>query len=358
MASALCKLILTRQRPNDALLFYTILSTRLKDLVRRGFNVDKLLNSRKAEREAADQRMRAERLQDEIRQASRLDPSALANAVQQLAGMFPDADLAFLEGLLKEVQPPHVENAANELLTAKQDYPRKRMAGAFPVDTNRPGTGSVVQKTGSPPGVERDKGLLSSFGSQFRRKLNEVRAPSGIGAAMGDSFRNVGSSGTPSDAPSPLPSTKGIRPPVQSGSAPTSTEAIKSNVRRAIQMARPENSNAVNNAVEKTQVKESEDSYCDSTAAANLSYVADLADMRFFVSRDVPDGPAFVEDNQAALLRFITLVLQPVGEVSGYLFSFVTASLYRNCVLTPVALPRSLGSIPSRFTASTTRTAR
>ena len=40
VAIALCRLLLSKQRPNDALLFMTILSTTLKNLKRRGFNVN------------------------------------------------------------------------------------------------------------------------------------------------------------------------------------------------------------------------------------------------------------------------------------------------------------------------------
>lgn len=50
----------------------TILSTTLKNLKRRGFNVDRILNARKAEREAADQRMREERAQAQLKAAQAL----------------------------------------------------------------------------------------------------------------------------------------------------------------------------------------------------------------------------------------------------------------------------------------------
>lgn len=54
-----------------------------------------------------------------------------------------------------------------------------------------------------------------------------------------------------------------------------------------MQASRPEASNAISNAVEKTQVKESESSYCDSTAAADLVFAAKLGGLRFFVAREI-----------------------------------------------------------------------
>lgn len=49
-----------------------LLHNRLKNLKRRGFNVDRIMNARKAEREAADQRMREERLQAQLKAQSAL----------------------------------------------------------------------------------------------------------------------------------------------------------------------------------------------------------------------------------------------------------------------------------------------
>ena len=54
----------------------TILSTSLKNLARRGFNVERILSARKAEREAADERMRQERAQAQLVAAQALVSSS------------------------------------------------------------------------------------------------------------------------------------------------------------------------------------------------------------------------------------------------------------------------------------------
>lgn len=72
VASGLCRLLLKKQRPNDALLLMNILSTSLKMLSRRGFNVERILASRKAEREAADARLREERAKAQEKAAQSL----------------------------------------------------------------------------------------------------------------------------------------------------------------------------------------------------------------------------------------------------------------------------------------------
>lgn len=46
---------------------------------------------------------------------------------------------------------------------------------------------------------------------------------------------------------------------------------------------------SITDSVQKTTVTESESSYCDSTAAANLAFVANVDGLRFFLERDVTD---------------------------------------------------------------------
>lgn len=72
VAAGLCKQMLKSQRANDALLLMTVLSTSLKTLARRGYNVERIQASRRAEREAADQRMREERAKAAERAAAEL----------------------------------------------------------------------------------------------------------------------------------------------------------------------------------------------------------------------------------------------------------------------------------------------
>ena len=321
----MCKLVLTRQRNNDSLLFMTVLSTPLKQLKRRGYNVDRIINSRKAEREAADQRLREEQLRRQLAPAQPphvgASPAEVAAAVGQLRGMFPDADHGYLEELVRQQAPPRVENAANHLLTDGQDYPRKQKEDVRTVGGGA-GAGAMTSgATGAGSGSPERGGLFGNWSNQLKKRMNDVRAPTGSAAAGGASAgEGTGHRSLSGDAAQPpLGPRLGMRPPVQTGAAPSSTDAIKRNLQRAIQLAKPENAAAINNAVEKTQVRESQEAYCDSTAAANLTFVAVIAGMRFFVSKDVPGGADFVTtgDHHAAIVRFVTLVLRPVGEVFG-----------------------------------------
>lgn len=79
VAAALTRLLLVKQKIHDTLLFMTLLQTSLRDLKRRGFNVDKIMNARKAEQEALDQKLREQRAESDRNRlvngvAKKIDP--------------------------------------------------------------------------------------------------------------------------------------------------------------------------------------------------------------------------------------------------------------------------------------------
>ncbi|GJN91725.1 hypothetical protein Rhopal_004748-T1 [Rhodotorula paludigena] len=308
VAMSLCKLLLVKQRTNDALLLLTILQTTLKNLKRRGFNVDRIMNARKAEREAADQRMREERLQAQLKAHSSLSPEKLDLAARELSSMFPDADPDFLRTLLQTQDPPQLENAANQLLSSGQ-YPKRRSGppGAMP-----PAGTEGIAAHQQPAPAQQSGGLFSSLRRQFANKPEPSRNASPLPPPP--SLTPPPNMPQPGSVPQRPP---GMTPqPHKPGATPTSTDAIRANLTRAIQASRPETASNVSNAVEKTEVKESE-AYCDSSAAANLSFVAEVGGLRFFAAKDVPDPTTFVSEHHDALLRMVTQVLRPVGDVFG-----------------------------------------
>ena len=266
----------------------------------------------------------------------------LEAAAHELSVMFPDADPDFLRTLLSTQEPPHLENAANQLLSTSQ-YPKRRQAAPPPPSSSQRGVSAAAQQ-------QHSGGFLSGLRRQLKGESSRASSPLPPPPSL-----------TPPAAP-PRPEAVSQRPPGMTpqphrpDAMPTSTDAIRANLTRAIQVrcppllradhsltshlgpqaARPESASNVSNAVEKTEVKESE-AYCDSTAAASLSLVADVGGLRFFASRDVPDpyaascpshpnlrraidsAPAcrtgFVASHHDALIRMVSLVLRPVGEV-------------------------------------------
>jgi hypothetical protein len=193
--------------------------------------------------------------------------------------MFPDASVSFLRTLLETQDPPQLDNAINQLL-ASPHYPKrgeKGPPGGLPSPSSQAISAHGQQQQPSPSGG----GLLSSLRRQFTRP--EPRAPSPLPPPP--------SLTPPVNAPTPSSTNSVQRPPGMTpgpqrpGAVPTSTDAIRANLTKAIQVrrlllflpsqtdhfsspqaSRPETASNVSNAVEQTKVKESE-AYCDSTAA-------------------------------------------------------------------------------------------
>lgn len=209
---------------SEALTLTILSSHRLKNLKRRGFNVDRILNARKAEREAADQRMREERLQAQLLKAS--EPSSqLDKNVEELSEMFPDADPDFLRTLLQTQNPPRVENAANQLLASPQ-YPKRRDLVAKDTKESNPWqqVGASAQRQATP---SQQGGLFSNLRRQFTRSEQKgVSQPLPPPPSL------------TSDSPSRPERNSGMVPSPASrpGSTPTPTDAVRANLTRAIQV--------------------------------------------------------------------------------------------------------------------------
>ena len=210
------------------------------------------MNARKAEREAADQRMREERLQAQLKAQSALvrprplhsldrdddlelthlstrsqSGEKLDAAVRDLSAMFPDADPDFLRTLITTQEPPHLENAANQLLSTSQ-YPKRRQA----VQPPGPSSSSSPHSVSAAAQQQPSGGFLSGL----RRQLKGESSRSGWPLPPPPSL-------TP-PASSPRPGAVSQRPPGMSPqphrpeAMPTSTDAIRANLTRAIQVRR------------------------------------------------------------------------------------------------------------------------
>lgn len=233
----------------------TVLQTSLQTLKRRGYNVDRILNARQAAKDQAEARFKEERRLAQISEASQLvrlsgrrprQPQAdepnltcsrsqsgdkLSAATDQLAQLFPDADLAHLRRVLEQQQPPQVQNAANVLLST--DYPRRNQDS-----TPHPPT------QGAPPipaSAGRKDSYDSGLFSQFKKKIrSESRAES---SKTPGGSATAGAGTAINDAPSRIKAPQVPRPGSGSGSSsggtgtPSSTDAIRQNVAKAVQVS-------------------------------------------------------------------------------------------------------------------------
>ncbi|KAG9080781.1 hypothetical protein FRC06_006170, partial [Ceratobasidium sp. 370] len=211
VANSLCKVLFASHKINDSLLFMTILSTDLRALKRRGYNVDRILNQHKVERMRAEAaRAQLERERKEAREA---ESNSLVAVAGQKATQSPPPVSEKRTSLDKPTLAPPVVN-----LQPKGNS-RQSVFGAL-----RQRIGMATGDRGSEP---EKKALLSPSTTQPSSSAHTPRAPSPSGQI-------------------------------------TSQDDIENNARMAIAACRPESQSLLHNREQMHMVKESlNEGYCD-----------------------------------------------------------------------------------------------
>ncbi len=276
--------------------------------------MDKILAQRKAEREAAEQRMREVKQQEELERLSQPTEKDYRKMAGELESMFPDAEPAHLDAILRSQKENHLTNAANSILGTP--YP-KRQTSLAPTTRDvapAPGPGAPELNAGG-------SGMFSSWKNKFAQQRQAKQPYSSL--AAGTSSIDRGPS-APGDFPNGVGSNSGTNSGPGPSRAPrhaeevTPTASIKNNVIKAVQASKPDRSDRIQSQEQVSEVKEaSNGSYCDVTGvAADLRLAAEVAGMRVFLSPELEPAMTLSE-NREALERLISQVYKPVGEIFG-----------------------------------------
>lgn len=94
----------------------------------------------------------------------------------------------------------------------------------------------------------------------------------------------------------------------------TPSANIAMNVHRAIQASRPDRSGNITNEVQTEEVKESTGSYCDSSPAADLAFVAEVSGIRLYLTRGVEPEQILGRLGQE-LRAYIDHIVKPLGKL-------------------------------------------
>ena len=94
----------------------------------------------------------------------------------------------------------------------------------------------------------------------------------------------------------------------------TPSANIAMNVHRAIQASRPDRSGNITNEVQTEEVKESTGSYCDSSPAADLAFVAEISGIRLYLMRGVEPEQILGRLGQE-LRAYIDHIVKPLGKL-------------------------------------------
>ncbi|KAL0956086.1 hypothetical protein HGRIS_002254 [Hohenbuehelia grisea] len=274
VATSLSRLLFESAKANDILLFMTILSTDLKSLKRRGYNVDRILRQQEADREAAKNAKILDANQGDTRLVSARDGNNV---------------------------PPPVP-------------PKTR-----PIDMKGPaGEDSSLLRPSSPPRSKGGSSLINSI-RNFGQK--------GKDAARDINYLLSSSDSKPASPPSSPPHTQmpGALPPPSTGreiqrrtDSPhvTPLSNIDSNINMAIRACRPESTHLLRNRTEMRQVKESlNEGYCDiSGGAGDLQAIGEIRSVKVYLTPEEPDRSTFMARKHDSMNRFLEIMM-PLAKV-------------------------------------------
>ncbi|WFD36491.1 hypothetical protein MCUN1_003371 [Malassezia cuniculi] len=345
VAQALCKHLLTRQRLQEVLLYMTLLSSPLASLKRKGFNVDKIL----AQHARAKEPLPVAQIEQEDTvleglpggmPSARPPPEAprpqaedpLPGWSRQLLDMFPDADPAYVNGLLRSFSDAHVERAGNKMLegypkrataTIEQAPPPPKVEAPPPPNMEettplQPKVERAPEKPGTPSGdafphLPMEKFRRHSLQNSSRGLLQQLKSRWSRPSSLADGTSSIQ---RPPQGVAGGPGTS-VTTHTQGDTSDAAPEAIQRHVRNAIQAARPDASSVIQSRAQPTEVREASSNYCDVTGInTDLRLAGYISGTKVYVSPEL-DGNATLANNGAAIQRLIEHVYHPVGRIFG-----------------------------------------
>ncbi|KAF9079797.1 hypothetical protein BGX27_005973, partial [Mortierella sp. AM989] len=225
IADALAKLLLKKKKLNDSIWWSSLLSTSLLNLKRKGFQVDRILNAKKAEKARVEAAAKADAAAAAQAATNRLGPKQSAEYLAQLKEVFPDCDPAFLMDALSKETQNHVQRVTMKLLDS--GYPRVNngkgnssipapVLGSFPIQDSNVSTISTIPPVQpSNPINNQGSSTTGSGGRSFFSRLKNLRDSANekpvASPNVGIATRNeVSRSGAPTD----IKKTQTSAPPV------------------------------------------------------------------------------------------------------------------------------------------------
>ncbi|KAG8215924.1 hypothetical protein J3R82DRAFT_7898 [Butyriboletus roseoflavus] len=299
VATSLCRLLFEKAKVNDALLFMTILSTDLKALKRRGYNVDKILKQQQQDRKLAEEARRSRYIGSEASNSSTtLIPQPVAP--QPLRANHPDS------------------------IATRSKSPTRRpvLPGGWEPAPGSSPPPKVPPPVTTPSVPEQPSNELVTT----HPPIPSTPEPTNNAYPSGNALQNL-----KRKLVSHMPSTSEIVRSSPSPQAPQNTRHvtpqsnIRANVDMAIKACKPEEGTLLHNRKRMEIVKESlNEGYCDTSGQiGNLDLLGKMGDMRVFATKDVPDTDTFMARMRDPLARFIHIIT-PLAQI----YNLPTTSLH------------------------------
>lgn len=291
IAQALCPVLLKKHGQQSYIFFEPFLTLDLLGLRSRGYNVERILRAKEAEARVAEEERRKALEEEQARIRER--ESKWAKSQSEIAAGARE------EQRIKEME----EHGEAQGRSRKQRESLPPMPGSFGDDDDAP----------SPPQAKKGKGLFATL----TRHL-------GLDNDDGD---DAGSSLAPSPSPTPTPTPTlptsgpsgsangGQQNEGRNGRGVTNPALVQENLLNAILATRPHGSSEVVSQPNINEVKE-QSTYCDSTSAKDLIFVAQASNgVKFFVDRPLAGETAaqFLASNS----RTVNVFASMLAEVGG-----------------------------------------
>ncbi|PRP80386.1 hypothetical protein PROFUN_11984 [Planoprotostelium fungivorum] len=279
VALALSRIMLKKSKPHLPILWTTILQSSLAQLQRRGFPVERILDTERLARKAAAQEREKRELSE-----SKMTAQEEMNLVSQLGAQFPNVDNDRLKKMLREENSNHAEKVAGKL----RQEGRSRSASVEKKPT--PTAAAAI----APPQEPKKSSFFSYIKKSFWDGPESVGASGPVGG------------GTPHPghlqqqmAQSQSQSQKPVQDPK------VSEEMMRRSLQQAIAACQGNESSTISAT---KQVQEMATSYCDVKPGHQLQFVSKIGDIKIFLDKDL-SVEQIMSDHQKDIHLFSDLLL-------------------------------------------------
>ncbi|KAI9302818.1 hypothetical protein BJ944DRAFT_242011 [Cunninghamella echinulata] len=308
IANALCYLLFSRVRFNDAIIVERYLTASLNNLRRKGVPVDRILSIKKAVQNSKQ----SPKVESPTSKHSSplpslpppsLTPKQMDEYTKKVQEVFGDCQEGYIRQLISQENDNHVERVIDKLLQQK-DYPRSQRSSDITVQEEE---NALLNGTPSSPNTndsQRGTRLLDRFfswGKQANNINNNAENTTSSTKSIENPINEPGNTNPTGISNKPkLPSSNQTI-------TPNYTSNIKQNLRRAIHSCKPYSGQdmfsppTINKVVESTQ-------YCDATPGVNLTHVGRIKGLEFYVHKEVNQDSVLTQHGQA-IHRFAHIVI-------------------------------------------------
>ncbi|KAF9280093.1 hypothetical protein BGZ68_007509 [Mortierella alpina] len=337
IADVLAKLLLRQKKLNDSIWWSNLLFTSLVNLKRKGFQVDRILNAKRAERARVEAAAKADAAAAATQAAAsgKLGPKQTAEYLAQLKEVFPDCDPAFLmEALGKETQD-HVQRVTMKLLDS--GYPRINknkptpsnvsppVPGSFPTQDSNVSTISTLPPAAPPVNTNTQSTATGGGGGGgfFMSRLKNLR-DSVIGRPLSPTTQDGVLTGVEGSGPGAQGAAGGQNPTAPApptnqaikGFAPDYQQNLQQSLKAAVSNCRSNGRDDIRSEPTASQVSEVlTSSYCDVKPGHQLNFAGHAGELELYVDKSCDADELMTKENLRSLARFVRLLMVLAQEV-------------------------------------------